>query len=90
MHSSEAYSVLSHELSNYSQQEYRVLADLVGQPPTRKELTLDGEIVTVEVCCRWQNESQRAIRIEAIALGPSCWRMERLEESIVVSAPWPR
>jgi hypothetical protein len=51
-----------------------------------KPLVVEGEVIDVEVCVRWAGAKPGAIRVEAVANGPSCWRLERLEEAVVVSA----
>jgi hypothetical protein len=48
---------------------------------------LVGEVIDVEVRVHWAAAGREAICVEAVANGPSCWRLERLEDSITVPAP---
>ena len=56
----------------------------IGKPTGQKTVLIAGAPVTIETSVRWADQKRRAIRISAIALGPSCGSMERLDESIVV------
>jgi hypothetical protein len=44
-----------------------------------------GEDIAIEVAAHWHREVAGAIRITGVANGLSHWRLERLEESIVVA-----
>jgi hypothetical protein len=83
MNRSDAYGVLSDELRSMSHLGYDCLLSRIGQS-TRRVLALGPEEVAVETHVRWHDAKKRAIRIEATAYGPSCWALERLEESIII------
>lgn len=42
--------------------------------------------MTVRISVQWADEKKQTLRVQATADGPSCWKLERLEECIVVSA----
>jgi hypothetical protein len=65
------------------------LVDLVDAAPYVKSVAIGSEVIDVEIRIRWANPGRSAVRVEATAYGPSCWRLERLEESITVSSPHP-
>jgi hypothetical protein len=83
----EAYATLAAQLERWRRLPYDRLVGLLGSPPTVVSVPLGPEIIDVEVRVAWARPGRAAIRIEATALGPSCWRLERLEESIIVPAP---
>ena len=47
--------------------------------------TGDG-MICIEVRIRWSGERRRQLRVEAVAYGASHWKLERLEEAIVLEA----
>lgn len=55
-----------------------------GRPASERVVRVGGEDVTVRVSVRWGNERRGTLRVEAVADGPSWWRLERLEESAIV------
>ncbi len=82
-----AYSVLAREL-----ERFRILPrqDLVRyiSGPVIERMEWDGaEPLTIEIRVDWADEEAGSIRIRATSNGPSCWRLERLEESVVVRRP---
>jgi len=81
-----AYATLSEELERWRRLPFVDLASLVGDPPSVRSVVVGGEVIDVEVVVRWAGAEPGAIRVEASANGPSCWRLERLEESVIVSA----
>jgi len=85
MKKSDAYQVLAAELESWRRLGYSALTEQVGQPAVTKSVPLGQEEISVQVRIRWADAERRSIRIEATADGPSCWRLERLEESVTVS-----
>jgi hypothetical protein len=53
----------------------------------RHDITLAGEVVSIEVSVAWADASHRKLTVEAVANGPSNWTTERLAERITVSGP---
>ena len=84
MNRADAYAILSRELDSWRQRPYEHLLALVGRPPSSEIVLLGTEDITVSVKVRWADAEKNLLRIEASADGPSCWRLERLEESIIV------
>jgi hypothetical protein len=84
-----AYSLLSRELSSWERRPYEQLVGLIGQPESQHVERVGGEDVTVTIRVRWADATAGALRVEAVAYGPSCWALERLEESVVVQPALP-
>jgi len=78
-----AYRVLAAELHSLSQQGYDSLVSQVGQT-TERSIWVDQEVLIIETTVRWDDLEKRTIGIDARALGPSCWTIERLEESVLI------
>jgi hypothetical protein len=84
MNRDDAYALLSRELLSWQHRPYEQLVSQVDQPASERNVRLGEEDVTLRVAVRWASEKKTAVRIEAVADGPSWYRLERLEESIVV------
>jgi hypothetical protein len=84
MNRADAYALLCRELASWHRRPYDKLVQLAGQPPSERVVRLGEEDVTLRIAVRWANANTGSVRIEATADGPSCWRLERLEESITV------
>jgi len=85
MKRSDAYSVLAAELESWRGLDYRTLVAHIGQPPVTKSVPLGQGEISVQVSVCWADGSKRSLRVQATADGASCWRLERLEESVTVS-----
>lgn len=85
MNRAEAYAILSRELDSWRCRPYEQLVARVDQLESQRTVPVGQEDVTVRVAIRWTDEKHTALRVEAVAEGPSCFRLERMEESIVVS-----
>jgi hypothetical protein len=83
----EAYAKLTAELERWRCLPFDDLVSLVGASPSVTSVSIGAEVIDVEVCIRWAEAKSGAILVEAVANGPSCWRLERLEEAVVVPAP---
>jgi hypothetical protein len=84
MHRAAAYEGLARELERWRLLSRQELVANVGQPARMYSVNINGEDIAVEVAAHWHRDEGGAIRITGIANGPSHWRLERLEESIVV------
>lgn len=60
------------------------LAALVGAPTSRVAVHRGGEELEIEIDLAWEGLRKEAVRVIGTANGPSSWRLERLQESIVV------
>ncbi|MDR2689415.1 MAG: hypothetical protein LBB76_06620 [Azoarcus sp.] len=87
MNRAEAYAILTAELEHWRRLPFSELVSFVGASPFRTSVPVGAESIELEVYIKW--EKPHAIRIEAIANGPSCWKLERLEEVIIVFAQAP-
>lgn len=90
MHRLEAYALLSRELQSWRSRPFDQLAALVGQPSLEVIVRLRDEDVVVRVGVSWADTKRSAVRIHAVADGPSCWNLERLEESTIVNSNEPQ
>jgi len=63
---------------------FRDLTEQVDQPPRTAEIPSTQGVVTIEFSAHWHSVESRAIQLQTVASGPSPWKLERLEESVVV------
>jgi hypothetical protein len=87
MQRANAYMALAAELEMWSRRPSSELFACVGLPATSRVVEVQGEELQLELTVSWTNEKRRAIRIAGMAIGPSHWRLERLDESVVVDFP---
>ena len=85
MHRANAYAALSEELATWRRRPKAELAARVGQPAAEREVKIGGEVVNIEITASWANREQTAVRLHAVAHGPSHWRMEQLAEDATVA-----
>lgn len=86
MNRGDAYALLCRELQSWRHCPHDQLVALVDHPASEAVVRLGGEDVTLRVAVRWENREKGTLRIEAAADGPSWYKLERLEESLVVGA----
>ena len=84
MHRFHAYSALANELEKWRTLPSAELVVLIGAPATRIAAHAGGEEFEIEIALVWEGSDREAIRVVGTANGPSAWRLERLQESIVV------
>jgi hypothetical protein len=84
MHRADAYAALNQELDLWRQRTRAELAASVDRPASAREVKIKGELVSIEVSASWANPERTAVRLNAVAYGPSHWRMEQLSEGITV------
>lgn len=84
MNRGHAYSILARELVAWRQLGYERLLAMVGQEPSEKLVRLGEEGLTITIFVWKPSPRSPNLRIEASADGPSCWRMERLEEHLII------
>ena len=87
MQRANAYMALAAELEMWSRRPSPDLLACVGLPATSRVVEVQGEELLLELTVSWANEKRRAIRIAGMATGPSHWRLERLDENVVVDLP---
>jgi hypothetical protein len=82
-----AYSVLAQELERFRRLPREDLIQCISGP-TIEQTKWDGaEPLTIEIRVEWADTMEGAIRIRATSNGPSWWRLERLEETVLVHPP---
>lgn len=77
-----AYAIVGHELEQWRDLSSDGLMGYVGQSPLVREIEIDREPVSIEVFVSWRDASRTHVRVEAIANGPSTWRLERVVEHL--------
>jgi hypothetical protein len=87
MRRANAYIALAAELEMWSRRPSSDLRACVGLPATSRVVEVQGEELQLELTVSWTDKKRRAIRIAGMATGPSHWRLERLDESVVVELP---
>ncbi|HEX4414715.1 MAG TPA: hypothetical protein VH107_13865 [Lacipirellulaceae bacterium] len=68
------------------QEGYQALVVKFGQPPQQTLARIGQEDVIVEISVQWVDQKRRALRVIATANGPSCWNLQRLDESILIES----
>jgi len=86
MDRSQAYAVLSKELTFFAGRPWRDLAIEVGSSK-EIEVQVEHEICYLKLNIDWADEEKNRIKISGCLNGPSWWRLERLEERIFVKRP---
>jgi hypothetical protein len=82
-----AYAELAADLDRYRQLPYGELARRVDGPSVERSVDcLEGPL-TIEVRFRWAGSEGSAVQISASAYGPSSWKLERLDEVVIVKRP---
>jgi hypothetical protein len=87
MQRADAYMALAAELEIWSRRPSSDLVACVGLPSTSRVVEVQGEELQLELTVSWANEKRRTIHIAGMATGPSHWRLERLDESVVFDLP---
>ena len=84
MNRGDAYKMLVGELESLRCQGYHAGLARVDQPARQTTVRIGEEDVLVETSVRWADRKRQTLCILATAAGPSCWKLERLDESIVI------
>jgi hypothetical protein len=84
-----AYSMLARELERFRRFPRPDLVRCIGSPAIERTEWVGAEPLTVEIRVEWADEDAGVIPIRATSNGPSCWRLERLEETVLVRPPAP-
>ena len=87
MNRDKAYSALAQELECFRRLPREDLIRCIGGPTIEKTEWDGAEPLTIEIRVEWADTKPGAIRIRATSNGPSCWRLERLEEAVLVHPP---
>ena len=77
-----AYALLVAELERWRLKPRQEVAALAGGPAVSVSDVVGDESVSIEVKVRWADDRHTRLRVEAVAYGPSTWKLERLEEAI--------
>jgi hypothetical protein len=82
-----AYAELATELNRYRRLPYEELVRRVGGPAVERSVASLEGLMTIEVSIGWADSQESAVQISATAFGPSCWKLERLDEVAVITRP---
>lgn len=85
MRKATAYQALTRELERWRSMPAKDLVESIGKPASVQSVHIDGEAIALEITI--QRHDPNSVRITAVANGPSHWRLERLEESMVIQLP---
>jgi hypothetical protein len=79
-----AYALLAAELERWRLQPRQQVAARVGGPAVSVLEMVGNEPVCIKVKVRWADDRRTHLRVEAVAYGPSNWKLKRLEEAITL------
>jgi hypothetical protein len=82
-----AYAELATELNRYRRLPYEELVGRVGWPAVERSVASLEGLMTIEVSIGWADSQGNAVQISATAHGPSCWKLERLDEVAIITRP---
>ncbi len=80
----EAYALLSAELDRWRTLPRSDVIARLGAPPSMTSAMIGGEMISIEVTISWADTRRKKLRVQATALGPSHWKMERLDEAMLL------
>lgn len=81
-----AYQIASEQLTRYREMAVADLTALVGTRSCERVARADAGEFIVEIEVKWADERREQIRVTAIVDSPSTFRLERIEESVLVDA----
>lgn len=82
-----AYAVLASELEAFRLLPWPILSEHVIAGRTSKTVDIEGEELQLEIQVSKATTRQQAVKVTAVAFGPSHLQMERLEESVTIAKP---
>lgn len=80
----EVYPILCEKLRTLQSLPYAKLQEMIDVMPTTTPIDIMNEPITIEVSVEWVDQRKEDLRITATAFGSSCFRMERISESVLV------
>jgi hypothetical protein len=78
------YALIAAELDHWQRMPRLDLLARLDRPAEITSAMIGDTTTSLEVSVRWEDESKTKLRVQAIAYGPSTWKMERLEEAIIL------
>jgi hypothetical protein len=84
-----AYAELAAELERFRRMPYDELFRRVGGSPVERSIETKDGLLKIEVTFGRAAAGEDGVRISATAYGPSWWRLDRLEETVVAQRPNP-
>ena len=80
-----AYSVITEEIEAARRLPYGNLVARVGNEPATREIVTPVGVAILETRVEWENRATGQISVVVTLYGPSTFRLERLEERILVA-----
>lgn len=80
----DVYPILCEKLRTLQALPYAKLRQMINEMPTSTPINMMKEPITIEVNVEWADQRKKDLRITATAYGPSCFRIERMSESVLV------
>jgi len=68
---------------------YEGLLPLVNETVISEPVRVNNGDVWIDVGVRWADQRRRTLCVCGTASGPNCWRMERLDEQMLVAPTVP-
>ena len=79
-----AYALLADKLNQWRAMPRNEVTSRVGAPKVIEQVFINGEPVSIEVTVNWVDSHRARLLVTAVAYGPSHWKMERLQERIIL------
>lgn len=79
-----AFRELASELGKFESMNQHCLAALVGTSTVKRSLLDGNDALELEVQVAWKDEYKRAIAVTATIRGMSTWKLDVLEERIII------
>ncbi len=86
MDRAEAFRVLAFELNQLAAMPFEALTAMVGVS-TQRFVQIGACEAELEIRVSWKDHERRCVELRGKIHGPSCWRTERMESTVVVSNP---
>ena len=84
MNRHDAYSILADTLGTYRGLAPADLVALVGRRSSDRVASAVGEEFLLDIVVEWVGEPGKAIRVRATVDSPSCFRLGRVEDEVVI------
>ncbi len=86
----DAYTILADTLAKYKALRFEELEGLVGKDSYERISSGSGEEYLIDIAVAWVDNRRDAIRVDASADSPEPFRLERIEEHLVVPKRAPQ
>ncbi len=84
MHRDDSYKVLRQRMEEVHSLGYDSLLPLVNENVISEPVRIQNEEVWIDVAVVWADKRRGTLYVGGTASGPNCWRMERLDEKVLL------